>query len=104
MEDRAAAQAQYSLTGEWLLPSTVGYPLGCVQRRRVRDYARGAGLRNETDEMDAGVIADYTRAHRERLPLWQPLAPQVRQLQELVRRRHQLEGLLLAERNRLEGT
>jgi len=81
-----------------------GHRVSLLNPRRVKDYARSAGLRNKTDELDAAVIADFIRAHRERLPLWQPLAPQVRQLQELVRRRHQLEGLLLAERNRLEGT
>ena len=60
-------------------------------------------MRNKTDVLDARVIADFVRAHRERLPLWQPPTAQVRQLQELVRRRHQVEVLLLGEHSRLEG-
>jgi transposase len=37
------------------------------------------------------------------LPVWRPSPAEVKQLQELVRRRHQVEGMLLAEQNRLEG-
>jgi transposase len=80
-----------------------GHRLSLLNPRRVKDYARSAGLRNKTDALDAGIIADSVRAQRERLPLWQPPTAPVRQLQELVRRRHQVEGLLLGERNRLEG-
>jgi len=67
------------------------------------DYARSAGMRNKTDALDAGIIADFVRAHRERLPLWHSPTAELRRLQELVRRRHQVDGLLLGERNRLEG-
>lgn len=80
-----------------------GHRVSLLNPRRVKDYARSAGLRNKTDALDAGIIADFVRAHGERLPLWQPPTAQVRQLQELVRRRHQVEGLLRGEHSRLEG-
>jgi transposase len=80
-----------------------GYRVSLLNPRRVKDYARSAGLRNKTDALDAGVIADFVRAHRDRLAAWQPPVDEVRQLKELVRRRHQLEGMLLAEKNRLEA-
>lgn len=81
-----------------------GYRVSLLNPRRVKDYARSAGLRNKTDALDAGVIADFVRAHRGRLPGWRPPVAEVQQLQELVRRRHQIEVMLLAEKNRLEAT
>ena len=104
----ALVHAGVEATGAYSQPLTCwlhaqGYRVSLLNPRRVRDYARSAGLRNKTDALDAGVIADYVRAQRERLPLWQPPIAEVRQLQELVRRRHQVDGLLLAERNRLES-
>jgi transposase len=80
-----------------------GYRVSLLNPRRVKDYARSAGLRNKTDALDAGVIADFVHAHRGRLPGWRPPVAEVQQLQELVRRRHQLEVMLLAEKNRLEA-
>jgi Transposase len=83
-----------------------GYRVSLLNPRRVKDYARSAGLRNKTDALDAGIIADFVRAHgggAGRLAAWRPPVGEVRQLQELVRRRHQLEVMLLAEKNRLEG-
>jgi transposase len=80
-----------------------GYRVSLLNPRRVKDYARSAGQRNKTDVLDAGLIADYVRAHQDKLVTWQPLSAELQQLQDLMRRRHQLGVMLLAEQNRLEG-
>jgi transposase len=80
-----------------------GYRVSLLNPRRVKDYARSKGLRNKTDVLDAGVIADFLQAHQAELPAWRPPGAEVTQLQDLVRRRHQVEVMLLAEQNRLEG-
>src|SRR5258708_33323845 len=49
-------------------------------------------------------IANFVMGRRDRLPGWRPAVAEVQQLQELVRRRHQIEVMLLAEKNRLEAT
>jgi transposase len=54
-------------------------------------------------QLDAGVIAEFVHAHQATFPLWRPPPAEVKQLQELVRRRHQVDPMLLAEQNRLEG-
>ena len=85
----------------WLY--TQGHDVSLLNPRRVKDYARSSGQRNKTDILDARLIAGFVRAQQETLALWRPLSGELQQLQDLVRRRHQLEGLLLGEKNRLEG-
>jgi transposase len=98
------ATGRYShLLALWLYEQ--GHQVSLLNPRRVKDYARSSGLRNQTDILDAALIANFVRAHQEELlvSLWRPLSSELQQLQDLVRRRHQLDGLLLGERNRLEG-
>lgn len=78
-----------------------GHQVSLLNPRRVKDYARSAGVRNKTDRVDAGVIADFVLAHQP--PAWKPPLKQVDQLRALVRRRAELCVLLLGEKNRLEG-
>lgn len=82
-----------------------GHQVSLLNPRRVKDYARSAGQRNKSDCLDAGLIGSYVRAHQEQLllSLWQPLSPEVQQLQNLMRRREQLCQMLLQEKNRLEA-
>jgi len=80
-----------------------GHRVSLLNPRRVKEYARSAGLRNKTDALDAGVIADFLYAHRH-LPTWRPPLEELQQLQDLMRRRAQVQVLLLGEQNRLEAS
>jgi transposase len=77
-----------------------GYRVSLLNPRRVKDYARSAGRRNKTDAIDAALIADFLWAHQPRA--WQPPTQARAQLQALVRRREELNVMLLGEKNRLE--
>ena len=75
--------------------------MSLLNPRRVKQYACSAGKRNKTDRLDAAIIADFIFAHQP--AAWQPPAPEVAQLQALVRRREELSLMVQAEKNRLEG-
>lgn len=77
-----------------------GWRVHVANPRRIKDHARSLGRRNKTDRLDAALIASFglTRA----LPDWQPASPSQQRLRELLRRLADLEGLLRAERNRVE--
>ena len=66
---------------------------------RVKAHARACGQLNKTDPADAKAIATFCRDRKPRV--WSPPAPEVRQLQALVRRRDDLRALAAAEKNRL---
>ena len=67
--------------------------------RRVRQYARAAGVMAKTDRVDALVLARFARDMR---PESRPArSPQDEALRELVARRHQLVKMKTAETNRL---
>lgn len=96
---------------EVVLEPTGGYELGVAlwahQRgwrvhrpnpARVRQWARSQGRRAKTDRQDALVLARYG-AERP-LPIWQPLKSEVSELEALLRRREEGQGLLQQERNR----
>jgi transposase len=55
--------------------------------RDVRAYANGLGQRGKTDRLDAQVLARYVAHEHAELRPWQPLAPALRELQELLCRR-----------------
>jgi transposase len=78
-----------------------GHRVSLLNPRRVQQYARSAGNRNKTDELDAAIIADFICAHEP--ASWRPPAVEVAQLQALVRRREELSVMLQSEKNRLEG-
>jgi transposase len=78
-----------------------GHRVSLLNPRRVKHYARSAGNRNKTDELDAAIIADFIFAHQP--AAWQPPRLEVAQLQALVRRREEVSLMLQAEKNRLEG-
>jgi transposase len=66
-------------------------------RVKYAGLARGRG--NKTDRADAKLIAEY--AAREKPKAWQPAAPEVRELQALVRRIDDLVEMAAREKCRL---
>ena len=74
------------------LPFTVANP------RQVRDFAKGMGILEKTDKIDARVLAHFADVVRpEQRPL---LSEAVQKLNALVVRRRQLVDMLTAEENR----
>jgi transposase len=78
-----------------------GLRVSVVNPGRVHDYARSKLRRNKTDKLDADLIADFCATQQP--PLWVPPAPEVRQLQELVRHLDALIAMRVQESNRLEA-
>ena len=74
-------------------------PVAVINPRQVRDFARSTGKLAKTDRLDAQVLAHFGEAIR---PPVRPLRDAETQLlNPLVARRHQLIGMLVAEKNRL---
>jgi len=77
---------------------TAKLPVAVVNPRQVRDFARATGQLAKTDRLDAAILAHFAEAIR---PEPRPLPDELtRKLQALVTRRRQLQGMLVAERNR----
>ena len=75
----------------------------CVANpRQVRDFAKGHGLLEKTDAIDAAIIRKFGEDVEINLTL--PRSPQVRAHRALSRRRSQLLDLINAEENRLIHT
>ncbi len=75
-----------------------GLPLAVVNPAQVRHYAQALGKRAKTDPIDAEVIARFAEATR---PEPRALADEATQaLAELVTRRRQIIGMMVAERQR----
>lgn len=72
--------------------------------KRVRDYAKGLGLLNKTDAVDARTLAFYGADERvqHQLTPWQPAAPEIRTLRALLARLAAVEEDLRREQNRRE--
>ncbi len=79
-----------------------GYTVSVVNPRRIKHYAKSRLSRNKTDKQDAFVIARFCL--KEQPEPWVPSAPEVKQLQALVRRLEDLKDLKQQEENRLEAT
>jgi len=75
-----------------------GWSVHLANARRIKDYARSLGRRNKTDRLDAELIAGFGATRQ--LPLWQPPSPAQQRLRSLLRRLHDLQTMLQAERNR----
>jgi transposase len=77
-------------------------PVAVVNPRQVRDFAKALGKRTKTDTVDAAVLARYAQTFT---PAPRPRqTPEMQQLQALVVRRRQLQGLLTQEKNRRHQT
>lgn len=82
------------------------YEAGCqvlvANPARVKAYARSEGQMHKADKQDAATLAWFGRDKGHRQPLWQPPAPEVRELRAMLRRLAALEKDLQREQNRLE--
>jgi transposase len=76
-----------------------GRLVSVVNPTRVKYAGLARGHANKTDPADARLIARY--AASEEPPAWQPPAPEVRQLQALVRRLDDLVEMAAREKGRL---
>jgi transposase len=75
-----------------------GLPVVVVNPRQVRDFAKATGQLAKTDALDAAALAHFAEAIH---PAPRPLPDAASQaLAALVQRRHQLVGMLTAEKNR----
>lgn len=81
----------------WLYDA--GHQVSLVNPAVIRAYAAAQLVRSKTDRLDADVMARFTATQHP--PLWAPAAPEIRQLQALVRRLDALHGMRVQEANRL---
>lgn len=75
-----------------------GYEVCVVNPAQIKAYGQSQLRRNKTDKLDASLIADFGRTQSP--PAWQPLSPQQRELQQLVRYRDAMVTLKQQQRNR----
>ena len=71
-----------------------------VNPARIKGFAQSELSRTKTDKVDAALIARFCKAMKPEP--WQPPSPEVKQLQALVRRLDELQGMLTQERNRFD--
>lgn len=76
-----------------------GFQVSVVNPARLRGYANSQLRRNKTDKLDAQLIADFCRTQQPEP--WTPPAPEIRQLQALVRHLATLEDARQQVENRL---
>ena len=77
-----------------------GHFVSVVNPLRIKAYAVSSLSRNKTDKADARIIADFCLTQKPEQ--WFPASPRVIKIQALSRRIEALEGMLQAERNRLD--
>jgi transposase len=78
-----------------------GYKVSIVNPVLIRAFGQSQLKRTKTDKADAILIAHFCQMHQP--PPWQPLAPEISQLQALVRRLEALDQMRIMEENRLES-
>ena len=78
-----------------------GYLVSLVNPAGVRAFANAGLSRTKTDKVDAELIARFCLAQRPKA--WQPPAPELCELQALVRRLESLVEMRVAEENRLSS-
>jgi transposase len=75
-------------------------PIAVVNPRQVRDFAKATGILAKTDELDAKVLAHFAAIIQ---PQPRGLADaELEDLRDLLARRRQVVGMLVAEKNRLK--
>lgn len=77
-----------------------GHLVSLVNPLRIKGFAASKMQRNKTDKADARLIAEFCQTHTP--PRWLPPAPEVAELQALVRRIETLSEMRQMEQNRLE--
>ena len=84
------------------LAHEMGFVVYVLNPRDVRHYARAVGVRGKTDPVDAALVARYVAHEHARLHPYQPLSPQQRKLDRLLKRRAKLVALKTALRLSLQ--
>lgn len=79
---------------------SAGFQVSIVNPARIKGFAKSELLRTKTDSVDAALIARFCGAVKP--SLWTPTAPEVKELQALLRRLESLIEMSNQERNRLE--
>jgi transposase len=78
-----------------------GHTVSVVNPAAIKAYAQSRLSRTKTDRVDAALIAGFCSERRP--PAWQPPAPELRELQALVRRLDSLVEMRTMEENRLSS-
>jgi transposase len=78
-----------------------GHTVSRVNPAAVKAYAQSLLSRTKNDRVDAALIAGFCAERRP--PAWQPPAPELRELQALVRRLDSLVEMRTMEENRLSS-
>lgn len=76
-----------------------GHTVSLVNPARIKGFAQSALSRTKTDKADAKLIAHFCQALAPQP--WTPPTPEIKELQALVRRLEDLNGILNQESNRL---
>ena len=76
-----------------------GVNIAVVNPRQVRDFAKGHGLLEKTDKIDAAIIAKFGKDVRVNLAA--PPTPEEKHFRAIFRRRMQLVSMVQQEKNRL---
>jgi transposase len=84
-----------------LFLAEAGYTVSVVNPAQIKHYGDSQLRRTKTDASDAALIADFCRTQHP--PAWQPPAPEVLQLQALMRHLEALKDMRLQEHNRLQA-
>jgi transposase len=79
-----------------------GHTVSVINPAAVKAYAGAQLSRTKTDKVDAELIARF--CHTQQPVAWTPPAPEIHELQALVRRLETLTEMRTAESNRLEAT
>lgn len=79
-----------------------GFKVSVVNPGQIKAFGASELVRTKTDQVDAGLIARFCRAHQP--APWNPPPHDIRQLRALIRRRETLTEMLTAEGNRLESS
>lgn len=80
-----------------------GFKILLVNTGNAKKHAESLGMTHKTDRLDAFVLAQYGEAQKNKLTLWEPEPPEIRELKELLRRLEALEKDLQREENRRDG-
>ena len=78
-----------------------GYPVSVVNPARIKAYGDSQLKRNKTDPEDGKTIAHFCATQDP--ALWRPAAPEVKELQSLVRRQDNLKEMRTQESNRCQS-
>lgn len=103
------AHACLEATGTWaaavaLTLHQAGHQVSVVNPALIRAFGQSHLKRTKTDKADAQLSAHFCQMRQmHQPPLWTPPAPELRELQALVRRLESLEEMRVMEENRLSS-